>query len=83
MLVEKGWQDPNWIVKNVIAFLTEYRDRYNRREIAGSTIRNYVKVAKLLCEMNDIEIPWKRITRGLPKGQQWADDRDPSIEAIL
>ena len=43
---------------------------------------NYVKVVKLLCEMNDIVVPWKKITRGLPKGRQWADDRAPSIDEI-
>jgi hypothetical protein len=80
--VEKGKQDPNWIINNIVAFLAEYKDRYDRREITGSTIRNYVKVVKLLCEMNDIVIPWKKITRGLPKGRQWADDRAPSIEEI-
>jgi hypothetical protein len=32
--------------------------------------------------MNDITIPWKKITRGLPKGRQWADDRAPSIDEI-
>lgn len=66
----------------MVAFLIEYKDRYDRREISGSTIQNYVKVAKLLCEMNDIAIPWKKITRGLPKGRQWADDRAPSMDEI-
>ena len=32
--------------------------------------------------MNDILISWKRITRGLPKGRKWADDRAPTIEEI-
>jgi hypothetical protein len=32
--------------------------------------------------MNDIIISWKRITRGLPKGRKWADDRAPTIEEI-
>jgi hypothetical protein len=80
--VEKGKQDPNWIINNIVSFLREYKDRYDRREISGSTIRNYIKVVKLLCEMNDIGIPWKKITRGLPKGRQWADDRAPSIDEI-
>ena len=50
--VEKGKQDPNWIINNIVTFLAESKDRYDRREISGSTIRNYVKVVKLLCEMN-------------------------------
>jgi hypothetical protein len=82
IFVEKGKQDPKWVIDSIVAFLIEYKDRYDRREISGSTIRNYVKVVKLLCEMNGITIPWKKITRGLPKGRQWADDRAPSIDEI-
>jgi hypothetical protein len=80
--VERRKQDPNWIINNKVSFLAEYKDRYDRGEISGSTIRNYVKVVKLLCEMNDISIPSKEITRGLPKGRQWADDRAPGIDEI-
>lgn len=65
-----------------MSFLTEYKDRYDLREITGSTIRNYIKVVELLCEMNYIAIPWKKITRGLPKGRRWADDRAPSTDEI-
>ena len=32
--------------------------------------------------MSDIPIPWKKITRGLPKGKKYADDRIPTIEEI-
>jgi hypothetical protein len=32
--------------------------------------------------MKDILIPWKKITRGLPKGRKYADDRAPTIEEI-
>jgi len=80
IFVEKGKQDPNCVINNIVSFLIEYKNRYDRREISGSTIRNYVKVVKLICEMNDIAIPWKKITRGLPKGRQWADDRAPNID---
>jgi hypothetical protein len=80
--VEKGKQEPDWVVRNMVQFLMGYKERYDRREVKDATIRNYVKPVKLLCEMNDIEIPWKRITRGLPKGRQWADDRAPSIDEI-
>ena len=32
--------------------------------------------------MTDIVIPWKKITRGLPKGRRYADDRAPTLEEI-
>jgi hypothetical protein len=43
---------------------------------------NYVKTIKLFCEMNNILLPWKRITRGLPKARRYADDRAPTIVEI-
>ena len=54
----------------------------NRKEITGATVRNYVKSIKLFCEMADISVPWKKITRGLPSGRRYADDRIPTIEEI-
>jgi hypothetical protein len=32
--------------------------------------------------MADMTIPWKKITRGLPKGKKHADDRIPTVEEI-
>jgi site-specific recombinase XerC len=32
--------------------------------------------------MNDILLPWKRITKGLPKARRYAEDRAPRIEEI-
>jgi hypothetical protein len=33
--------------------------------------------------MNDIAIPWKKITRGLPRGRKYSvDDRTPTLEEI-
>ena len=32
--------------------------------------------------MADIPIPWKKITRGLPKIRRHADDRAPTIQEI-
>jgi hypothetical protein len=32
--------------------------------------------------MADMTIPWKKITRGLPKGKKYADDRIPTVEEI-
>ena len=30
----------------------------------------------------DIEIPWKKILRGMPKGRRYANDRAPTLEEI-
>ncbi len=53
-----------------------------RKEITAATLRNFVKAIKLFCEMSDIQIQWKRITRGFPKVRRYADDRAPTLEEI-
>ena len=57
-------------------------DRANRKEITGSTIRNYLKSIKLFCEMADFQVAWKKISRGLPRAKNYSDDRIPTIEEI-
>ena len=56
--------------------------RVIKKEISGATVRNYVKSIKLFCDMADLPISWKKITRGLPRGRQYADDRIPTIEEL-
>jgi hypothetical protein len=34
-----------------------------KKEVTGATVRNYVKTIKLFCEMSDLLLPWKKITR--------------------
>jgi hypothetical protein len=80
--VEKANESNEWAWNSVVRFVMLYRERYDKKEITASTIRNYIKAIKLFCEMNDIMLPWKKVTRGLPKGRKWADDRAPSIEEI-
>lgn len=82
IFVTKAQSNNNWAFQNLLKFLNMYKERYDRREVTGATIRNYVKAVKLFCEMNDIVLPWKKITRGLPKGRKWADDRAPTLEEI-
>ena len=75
-------KDNKWVLNNILSFLQIYKDRVERKEISGATLRNYVKTIKLFCEMNEILIPWKKITRGLPRGRKFADDPAPTIEEI-
>jgi integrase len=72
----------DWVFSSILGFMRYQLERHNRKEIAGSTVRNYLKSIKLFCEMADISINWKKISRGLPKGKNYADDRIPSDEEI-
>jgi len=78
----KSREEPSWVIACVIKFLQMNKERVERKEITAATALNYVKTIKLFCEMNDILLPWKRITRGLPKARKYADDRAPTIEEI-
>jgi hypothetical protein len=75
-------QGNQWVFNNVLKFMMYQIERVNQKQIVGSTVQNYVKSIKLFCEMADINIQWKKITRGLPKGKSYADDRIPTDEEI-
>lgn len=75
-------REPSWAFNTVLRFLEGQIARVNNKEISGSTVRNYVKAIKLFCEMADIPIPWKKLTRGLPRARNYADDIIPSLDEI-
>ena len=54
----------------------------SKGEITSGTLKNFLKAIKLFCEMADIPIAWKKITRGLPKVRRYADDKAPTIEEL-
>ena len=64
-----------WAYVYVVKFLQYQKDRYDKKEIAGSTVRGYYKAVKLFAEVNDILLPWSKIKCGLPRGRHYADDR--------
>ena len=81
--VRKSEEEGNqWVFNSVLKFMLYQIDRVNKKEIVGSTVQNYVKSIRLFCEMADINIQWKKITRGLPKGKGYADDRIPTDAEI-
>jgi len=53
------------------------------KEIKASTLRNNIKPIKLFLEQIDIDIPWKRLTRGMPRERKYANDRAPKLEEII
>ena len=82
LFIVKARQLPHWAQDNLIRFMNVQRDRARRAEISESTIPNYYKAAKLFCEMNDVVLNWKKILCGLPRANQSANDRAPTIEEI-
>lgn len=79
---KRAKSNPRWVFSSVMEFLQFQKERVENEEISSATLRNFVKAIKLFCEMNDIEIAWKKITRGLPKTKRYADDRSPTLEEI-
>ncbi len=69
-------KDLKWCEESLMAFVAK------RGEIAECTIPNYNRATKLFCEMNDIVLNWKKISRGLPHSGKAANDRAPSLEEI-
>ena len=79
---KKGKNDADWALSNIVKFVYYQRERVDKKEISGGTVRNYTKSIKLFCEMADIPIQWNKITRGLPRGKRFADDRIPTLEEL-
>jgi DNA polymerase III gamma/tau subunit len=79
---ERGKDNVNWVVNQIIGFLQFQKQRVESDQITASTLKNFVKSLKVFCDSADIDIPWKKITRGLPKGRQSANDRTPTIQEI-
>jgi hypothetical protein len=78
----KGTKDPTWAFNCIVRFFQYQKERVENKEITTGTLKNFVKSLKVFCEMADISIPWKKITRGLPNARQSANDRAPTIEEI-
>ncbi len=74
--------DPSAAERKIIAFAFELKNKSQRGEIAAGTVHNCVKCVRLLLEMNDIYLNWKKISRILPKVRRYALDRIPTTEEI-
>ena len=61
-------EDPSWAFSCILRFIQSQKNRVDRKEITGGTLRNCIKGIKTFCEVTGITIPWKKISRGLPKG---------------
>jgi hypothetical protein len=70
------------VFTNILKFVLFHKERIHKKEISGATLINHLKAIKLFCEMSDLSINWKKITRGLSKGKRYANDRIPTLEEV-
>jgi hypothetical protein len=84
LLFQESVLKTKWLETKIIRFVEYQKQRVERKEIAAGTLKNYVKVVKLFCQMNEIDnlVLWKKIKIGMPKVKEQADDRAPTLEEI-
>ena len=81
-IVAVAIKDHDWTFSQILGFLQFQKERVQAAEITAATLYDFVKALKLFCEMSDIHVSWKKITRGLPKVRSFANDRAPTIKEI-
>jgi len=82
VFAEKAINEPKWALNCIVSFLQFQKQRVEFGEITAATLSNFVKAIKLFCEMSEIPIPWKKITRGLPRARESSNDRAPNVDEI-
>ena len=80
---KKGKNITKKVTDLVLNYMYFHIQRAQKKEISRGTIRNFYKPIKLFCEMNNVVLNWKIISKGLPRGTQNANDRIPTIDEIL
>lgn len=66
----------------IIKFIQEKKILVEKKEYASSTVAGFLKAIRLLLEMNDVALNWKKIRRTLPPQRRFAEDRICTIEEL-
>jgi hypothetical protein len=80
--LNRALKDEKWALNSILSFLEHLISKQQKGEITAGTIKNYYRSIKLFCEMNDLDLKWKKVRLGLPKSRDSANDRAPTIEEI-
>jgi hypothetical protein len=80
--LKRSKADINSEQDNLLRFFDFHKERVRRKELAAGTVKNYYRAVKLFCEMNDLSLNWKKISRGLPRVKRSSSDRAPTMEEL-
>lgn len=67
LFCEQAKVDTSWAFRNIVSYLQKQKERVENKEITAGTLKNRFQVIKSCCDMNNIDIPWRMISRGLPR----------------
>jgi hypothetical protein len=80
--IDLAKSDPSSTERKIISFISVQNSRAKRGEITSGTVSNSLKAIRLLLEMNDVSLNWKKIRRVLPRARRYALDRIPTVNEI-
>ena len=80
--VEQARKDAFWATHQISLYMNCQKARADKNQISSSTLPNYFKPIKLFCIENDVVLNWKKLSRRIPRGRKFANDRAPSMEEI-
>jgi hypothetical protein len=80
--VKLAKSDPQSATILINDYMRSQRERAERKEISEATLPGYFKPIRLLLEMNDVVLNWKKISRRIPQGSHFAHDRPPLPEEV-
>ncbi len=76
--VEKAKTSALGAENRIISYVSAQNARLDSGEITAATVGNALKAIRLLLEMNDVGLNWKKIRRILPRARRYALDRAPT-----
>jgi hypothetical protein len=80
---EESGNSSKWAYASVVKFLQYPKNRCDKKEISGSTVRGYYMAVKLFAEVNGILLPWLKIKRGLPRQSYYQNIHEPSFSLAM
>ena len=80
--VKESRKNPSFTSSSIMSFIRFQKERIEKGKIVSASMSNYYKPIKLFCDMNDISLNWKKITRTIPKIKKRSTDRIPNLDEI-